>query len=194
MDKVIKLIKRLGLSTYVSCHINNGYFSLSIDDQEKEKASLLDGCYVIKTDLCKDTVASATVHSRYKDLIMVERGFRTMKTGLLETRPIYVRKESRTRGHVFVVMLAYLLIHELERLWSEIDITVEEGIEELSTINIVKIKVGECEYNQIPKPRKLGAELLRLANIELPDAILWKKNAVATKKKLQSERKLKQIR
>lgn len=194
MNKVDNLIKRLGLSTYVSCNMNDGKFSLSIDDHEKEKSALLDGCYVIKTDLGKETIDSALVHSRYKDLIMVERGFRTMKTGLLETRPIYVRKESRTRGHVFVVMLAYLLIQELERLWSAIDITVEEGIEELSTINIIRIKVGECEYNQIPKPRKLGAELLKLANIELPDAILWKNNAVATKKKLQTERKRKKIK
>ncbi|KJU86772.1 hypothetical protein MBAV_001035, partial [Candidatus Magnetobacterium bavaricum] len=30
-----------------------------------------------------------------------------MKTEQLEVRPVYVRKESRTVGHVFVTMLAY---------------------------------------------------------------------------------------
>jgi len=30
-------------------------------------------------------------------------------------RPIYVQLESSTRGHALVVMLAYRLVHELER-------------------------------------------------------------------------------
>ena len=38
-----------------------------------------------------------------------------MKTGLLEIRPIFVRKESRTRGHVFCCLLALKLQRELER-------------------------------------------------------------------------------
>jgi len=45
----------------------------------------------------------------------VERDFRTMKTGLLEIRPLFVRKESRTRGHVFCCPLALKLQRELER-------------------------------------------------------------------------------
>ena len=40
-----------------------------------------------------------------QDLASVEHGFRTCKTGHLEARPIFVRLQSRTRGHVFVVML-----------------------------------------------------------------------------------------
>ena len=63
-----------------------------------------------------------------------------MKTGLLETRPVFVRKEKRTRGHVFVVMLAYILIHELQKLWSHLDVTVQEGITELATIDSLEIK------------------------------------------------------
>ena len=38
-----------------------------------------------------------------------------MKTGLLEIRPVFVRKESRTRGHVFCSMLALKLQREVER-------------------------------------------------------------------------------
>jgi hypothetical protein len=45
----------------------------------------------------------------------VERDFRTMKTGLLEIRPVFVRKESRTRGHVFCSILALKLQREVER-------------------------------------------------------------------------------
>ncbi|MDR1383489.1 MAG: hypothetical protein LBJ67_06555 [Planctomycetaceae bacterium] len=51
-----------------------------------------------------------SVHARYKDLAILEETFRTCKTGQLDLRPIYVRKQDRTRGHVLVVMLSYLLI------------------------------------------------------------------------------------
>ena len=45
----------------------------------------------------------------------VERDFRALKTGLLEVRPVFVRKESRTRGHVFCSMLALKLSRKMER-------------------------------------------------------------------------------
>ena len=38
-----------------------------------------------------------------------------MKTGLLEIRPVFVRKESRTRGHVLCAMLVLKLQREVER-------------------------------------------------------------------------------
>ena len=38
-----------------------------------------------------------------------------MKTGMLEVRPVFVRKDSRTRGHIFSCMLALKLHRELER-------------------------------------------------------------------------------
>jgi len=42
------------------------------------------------------------------------------------------RLASRTRGHVFVVMMAYRIIQELAVRWQHLDMTVEEGIGELS--------------------------------------------------------------
>ena len=38
-----------------------------------------------------------------------------MKTGMLEVRPVFVRKDNRTRGHIFSCMLALKLHRELER-------------------------------------------------------------------------------
>jgi hypothetical protein len=38
-----------------------------------------------------------------------------LKTGLLEVRPVFVRKEHRTRGHVFVCMLALKLSRALKQ-------------------------------------------------------------------------------
>jgi hypothetical protein len=187
--EVEKLLEKLKLTEFTKVEAEQRRISLKIDEKKKEQLATLDGCYVIKTELNKGDVSTETVHQRYKDLALVEQGFRTIKTGLLETRPIFVRKEKRTRGHVFVVMLAYIIVHELQKLWAEVDLTVGEGISELSTIDSVEIKIGETSYQQIPQPRDLGEKLLRLANVTLPEAIPFKDINVATRKKLPERRK-----
>ena len=185
--RVENLLEKLKVSNYTEVKSEGRGLSLKIDAEKKRKEARLDGCYVIKTEL-KEDISAETIHQRYKSLSLVEHGFRTMKTGLLETRPIFVRKEKRTRGHVLVVMLAYLIIHELQKLWSEMDITVEEGIAELTTIGSLEIKIGETSYNQIPQPTALGEQLLNLANVNLPSAIPHTDKKVATKRKLPSRR------
>lgn len=84
----------------------------------------------------------------------MESAFRRCKTVELEVRPVHVRLASRTRGHAFVVMMAYRIIQELGVRWCGFDITVEEGIKELSTLccNEVMIK-GKAICNQVPKAR-----------------------------------------
>lgn len=187
--KIDKVLVKLKLTGFTKVEAEERRLTLKIDEEKKEEITALDGCYVIKTELNKGDVSAETVHQRYKDLALVERGFRIIKTGLLETRPIFVRKEKRTRGHVFVVMLAYIIVHELQKLWAEMDLTVAEGISELSTIDSIEIKIGESSYQQIPQPRDKGEKLLRLANVTLPEAISCKDIKVATRKKLPERRK-----
>ena len=48
---------------------------------------------------------------------MVEWAFRACKTNHLEVRPVFVRSQASTRGHVVVVILAYLIVREIKRAW-----------------------------------------------------------------------------
>ncbi len=61
-----------------------------------------------KTDLKKEDAKTEVIRERYKDLAFVETAFRTCKS-TLEIRPIYVRSEMSTYGHVLVVMLVYMI-------------------------------------------------------------------------------------
>jgi transposase len=71
--------------------------------------ALLDGIYVLRTDLKPATLdASATV-SAYKKLANVERAFRSLKSVDVEVRPIHHRRAQRVRAHVLLCMLAYYL-------------------------------------------------------------------------------------
>ena len=62
-----------------------------------------------------------------KDLTEVEMAFRTSKTVHLEMRPVHVRTEEHTRGHVLAVMLAFLIRRELSQACQGLNVTVEEG-------------------------------------------------------------------
>jgi hypothetical protein len=125
----------------------------------------LDGCYVIKTDLSDKVATAETIHDRYKDLAQVERAFRTFKSGL-EVRPAFVRN------------------------WRRLEVTVEEGIDELGSLRGVEIRIGQGTCQSIPEPTGLNKYLLDAAHINLPSALPLRKVHVATRKKLVSERKL----
>jgi len=187
--KVLETIKRLRIDKWVDVVIHGRAMELVIDEEIKKQTAQLDGCYVIKTDLSTKVATAETVHDRYKDLAQVERAFRTFKSGL-EVRPAFVRKEESTRGHVFVVMLAYLLERELYNYWRRLEVTVEEGIDELSSLRGVEIRIGQGTCQSVPEPTGLNKHLLDAAHINLPSVLPSRKVHVATRKKLVSERKL----
>jgi len=160
-----------------------------VDEEALTEATRLDGCYVLKTDLPQEFASKERVNARYKDLAMVEWAFRTCKTGMLEMRPVYVQLESRTRGHALVVMLAYLIVHRLTRLWQTIELTMEDAMTELSTLCLVDLVVdGKTIMGRIPEPRPMIQELLNLAKVKLPEAVVSRGVRVSTRKKLVSER------
>lgn len=194
LRKVHEKSKVLKLNKWVSVEADGRTLLTKIDEAKKAEESRLDGCYVIKTDLSADVASTQKVHSRYKDLTEVEFAFRTMKTVLLEMRGIFVRKANRTRAHVFIIMLAYLLAYQLRRLWVDVELTVEEGIKELASICSIEVTTAEqVSYQTIPEPRELGKILLLKIGICLPDAIPCRNIKVDTRKKLVSERKRKRI-
>jgi hypothetical protein len=112
-----------------------------------------------------------------------------MKTTLLKMRGVFVRKASRTKAHVFIVMLSYMMAYKLRRYWHDLEVTVEEGIDELSSIHAMQVHFSKMSYQQIPQPRPSAMLLLGKAGITLPDAIPFKGVNVLTRKKLISERK-----
>jgi transposase len=162
---------------------------LSIDETELTEAKKLDGCYVIKTDLQAKWATAQVVHDRYKDLTLVEQDFRTSKTVELELRPIHVRLESSTRGHVFVVMLAHRLIQELQKCWATENLTVEEGIKQLSSLCVTEVIVNDVVKDQlVPEGRKQVKRLLELAQVKLPKKLHYTGRIVSTKKTLKESR------
>jgi len=152
------------------------------------RSQKLDGCYVIKTDLLADWATTQVVHDRYKDLALVEQNFRTSKTVELEMRPVHVRLEASTRGHVLVVMLAHRLIQELQRCWAQENLTVER---DQPTEQPVRHRGARQRHRQrsvsAPGPRA-SQRLLALAKVQMPKKLRYSGGIVATRKHLKNSR------
>jgi transposase len=187
--KIRKLINRLRIDKWAKVGSKGRIFSVKIDDIELSEIEKLDGCYAIKTNLSATDASKETIHDRYKSLAEVEWAFRTMKTTLLHIRGIYVRRANRTRAHVFAIMLAYIIAYELRRLWKDMDITIEEGVAELSSLCATEVVIGNLSIQTVPIPRESVEMLLEKADITLPDAIPCSKESVFTRKKLVEERR-----
>src|SRR5262244_1967401 len=189
LQKLVARAEKLRLAGWVELTVAERTLTLTIKEDAQTEVAKLDGCYVLKTDLTPQQANKEIVHERYKDLAAVERAFRTCKTAHLEVRPIFVRREARTRAHAFVVMLAYQIIQYLASCWSAFDITVEEGLHALTTLCLVEVASPHAaSYHCIPTPRDAIARLLHSADIKLPKAFSLSGTRVSTKKKLQSER------
>jgi transposase len=80
-------------------------------DEEKIKADAkFDGIWVLTTNT---KLKACEVALKYKELWMVEQTFREMKS-VIDTRPIYHKRDETIRGHVFCSFLALVLKKELD--------------------------------------------------------------------------------
>lgn len=191
LKNISEFAQKLKIDKLINIIDENRVIQASWNQDTLKEASRLDGCYVLKTDVSKQVVPDADVlHDRYKDLALVEKAFRSMKTGHLEVRPVYVRKASRTRAHVFTVMLAYHLLRELESAWKNLEITPEEGLKMLSSLCAHELDFENSKgYLSVPVPRDSIGQLFESCQITPPSALPRRQSAVASRQKLTSRRK-----
>ena len=81
--------------------------------------------------------------------------------------------------------LAYLIVRELKKAWRHLDLTVEEGLEELNRLCAVKLSLkngGACL--RLPDPGPLTGDLLNVIDVGLPAVLPKSKVKVDSKKKL----------
>jgi transposase len=84
--------------------------SVTIDKNKIEADARFDGIWVLTTNT---DLPAQKVALKYKELWMVEHTFRDMKS-VLDTRPIFHKRDETIRGHVFCSFLALALKKELD--------------------------------------------------------------------------------
>ncbi len=147
-----------------------------VDEKKQEEDKLLDGCYVVETDVSNEKMNKKNVWDRYGDLQNVERDFRRMKTTLIEVRPIFVRKEERTRGHVFISMLSLKIARLMEtRLYngfqttreSDDAVTVEDAMDALSRLCLQYYQIGKLTVTGLQKPDDYQQKILDVLAVKI---------------------------
>jgi len=84
---------------------------LTVDQQKVRAEERLDGKFLLSSS--DDSLPAEEIALGYKQLIEVERGWRTLKH-TLDLRPVYHRKDERIRAHVLLCFLALLLTRVIE--------------------------------------------------------------------------------
>ena len=84
---------------------------LRIDQAKIKQDQKLDGKYLLSTS--DKSLSAEDVALGYKQLMEIERAFRTLKS-TLSLRPIYHTKDDRIRSHVLLCWLALLLVRIAE--------------------------------------------------------------------------------
>ena len=81
-------------------------------------------------------------------------------------------------------------MQELAKCWRDLEVTVEEGLNELKSLCTTQVVVkGRSVLHNIPRPRESVQRLLDAANVTLPKSIADRGVRVSTRKKLVDERK-----
>ncbi|MGH7336437.1 MAG: IS1634 family transposase [Myxococcota bacterium] len=145
--------ERLGkyrLNRFVVAKLEGREVRLEVDDAKLADISMLDGCYVLETDVPSEVLDTNAAHDRYKDLQKVERDFKLLKTGELEIRPIYLRKANRTRAHALVAMLALRVLRLLESRVGPLGITARDALDRLQGIRVVTLTDPSLGLWQLP--------------------------------------------
>ena len=100
--------------------------NLCIDKAKIKQAQKLDGKYLLSTS--DESLSAEDVALGYKQLMEVEKAFRTLKS-TLSLRPVYHTKDDRIRAHVLLCWLALLLVRIAENetglTWSRLRAEME---------------------------------------------------------------------
>lgn len=146
---------RYKVSSFVELCLDNGKITLTVDEQAKSDAALLDGCYVLETDVSARQMDTKTIDERYRSLQQVELDFRTLKNGFLEVRPVFVRKLSRTAAHVFISMLALKIVRAAEKLLKQAgsadDFRLKDALRIMSRLCFNRYEVKDIHVLRLPR-------------------------------------------
>jgi len=168
LRKINERIDKLCIDEFVKVQAEGRNLQLLINRNSLEGSDLLDGCYVVRSNIPLDAASKETIHGRYKALSHVEDGFRIMKTEFLEIRPLFLRLASRTRAHVFIVMLSYMIAKYLEERWKTFDLTVKEAVAALAAIHPVTLEYRNTKISFVPEPLPIVARLIDALDLVLP--------------------------
>ncbi len=138
----------------------------------RDERSILTGCYVIETTHMD--LPAHEIWELYMTLTKVEAAFRDLKTDL-GMRPVYHHLAERTKGHLFITVLAYHLLIGIEetlcqnddhRRWSTIKKQLSTHQRTTVIMTDADKRIHHCRISGMPE--SAHQEIYRLLNVKDP--------------------------
>jgi transposase len=158
-----KLILHRSMGRYVK-ELKGG--KLKIDKAKIQRDEKLDGKYLLSSS--DESLSSEDIARGYKQLLEVERSFRTLKSTLC-LRPVYHSKDDRIRSHVLLCWLALLMIRIAE---VETGITWPNIRREMQRLHLGEFLTKKTRILQHTELTKNQQNILKPLNIKPPKRIL----------------------
>ena len=140
-----------------------------IDKAKLKEEARFDGKWVLRTNT---DLTATEVALQYKKLWMVENWFRSCKS-LLETRPIYHKRDETIRGHVFCSFLALVLRQELQaRLEARgHQFEWEDIIRDLERVQYVEVAQGTKRFLLRSDLEGTAGRIFQSAGVAVPPTV-----------------------
>jgi transposase len=140
-----------------------------IDEAKLAEEARYDGTWVLRTNL---ELPTADVALQYKKLWMVEHWFRSCKS-LLETRPIFHRRDETIRGHVFCSFLALVLRQELQARLAARGYRFEwaDVMRDLERVQSVRVVQGAQQYLLRSELENTAGRVFQSVGVAVPPTV-----------------------
>lgn len=171
-NKIKEFINKLKLKKIINYSIKKRKISYKINENEKQEYLKLAGCYVLKTNVLDTDIDKEIINKKYKNLSKVENDFKTLKTGFLQIRPLFLRREAQIRGHVFLCVLALRIVREAENKLKDLNFPLEYIWSRLESISYIVNIYKDQRFKVLPKVvDKDLLEILKKLEIKLPKTL-----------------------
>ena len=141
----------------------------AVDEDKIKEEARYDGKWVLTTNT---DLPAREVALKYKQLWMVEDVFRSMKS-LLDTRPIYHKRDETIRGHVFCSFLALQLRKELEDRLARKQWKLEwaDVIRDLDNLIEMEVAISGKGYVFRGQTSGVAGKVFQACGVALPPAL-----------------------
>ncbi len=151
--RVGRVINKHQVAKHFVLHIEDNSFDFEVNQQSVDAEAALDGIYVVRTSVEKETMDADQAVRSYKQLSNVERAFLCLKSVDLMVRPIRHRLEKRVRAHIFLAMLSYYVQWHMIEAWRPLLFADEDQQAKTSRDPVAPAKRSESARQKIATKR-----------------------------------------
>jgi transposase len=142
----------------------------TIDREKVDQEARYDGKWVLRTN--REEWGADEVALKYKQLLEVEQLFRCAKS-VLETRPVYHKRDETIRGHVFCSFLALVLMKELHDRLEARGLKLEwaDIIRDLDRLQEVEIEQDKKRFVLRTQTQGTCGKIFQAVGVALPPTL-----------------------